>query len=597
MIEDVRWGVQLAGLAAVALGSALGCTADDEDFAPVTGSSTADDGDGGTGEDTGDGAGGPPPDLERFVPRLERVTQQAGLELPHFTMDPRECLLEDVWTPAPDDEPLVTSACAGQIFTGAAAVGDYDGDGFDDIFFSRLTQGGVLFRNQGDGTFSDRTGTVALDALVPSNGAAWVDVDGDTDLDLFVLAWNGSRHQLWINDGGVFTEEGIPRGVTLFEAGDVHLGASVAVGDYDLDGWPDLAVTEWSPDFLAPRSTRLLHNRGDSDPGRFEDETVAAGLDDMAQHPQGTFAFAPAFVDLDDDGWPDLAVASDFGSSTLHWNAGDGTFVRAADAGVGLDDFGMGSTFGDFDLDGHLDWYVTSIFDPLSTCTPDEDCGRNNGNRLYMNLGDQSFNERAAEYDVYDTSWGWGAVAADLNASGRRDLLATNGYLSPTIPFPMYESDRDVLWIDLGPDQSGAPPAFFEVADLAGLDADGQGRGVLVFDYDRDGDLDLLKARYGAGLGLWRNAGAPQQGHWLSVTVRRDGRLVYNARVSVEREGSPTLIGQTGVGAHFGAQTPPRLYFGLGDDASPVRVRVQIGDDPSVVVDDVDVDDRVTIDL
>lgn len=584
MIEDVRWGVQLAGLAAVALGSALGCAADDKDFAPVTGSSTADDDGPGDDEGHADGAGGPPPEAVALIPKLTRVTGQAGLSMPHFEFDPRSCRLEDQWITEAGTEPLIETACAAQLFAGGAAIGDYDGDGFDDIYFPRLGQGGLLLRNEGDGTFADRTSDAALDMLVPGNGAAWLDVDGDGDLDLFVLAWNRPRHQLWINDGGIFTEEAADRGVDLYAANDVHIAASVAVGDYDLDGWPDLVIAEWSPEFLSPRSTRVLHNRGNVAPGHFEDETLAAGLDDVGAHPLGTFAFAPALVDLDDDGWPDLAVASDFGSSTLHWNSGDGTFDRAQNAGIGLDDYGMGATFGDIDLDGRMDWFVTSIYDPLSTCTPDVDCVRNNGNRLYRNRGERTFEELAAELEVYDAGWGWGTVAADLNDDGRPELLATNGWLAPEIPFPAFENDPDRLWLDLAPHEPGSLPEYYDVAEAAGFDGTGQGRGLVAFDFDLDGDLDILQARYATGLQLWRNDGAEEQGHWLKVRVIRAGRRVYNAKVTVERDSGPPLTAQTGVGAHFGVHRTPEVHFGLGATAAPVSVRVEVGDaDPLVV--------------
>ena len=132
-------------------------------------------------------------------------------------------------------------------------------------------------------------------------------------------------------------------------------------------------MTEWRPSQLvgeARAGVRLLRNRGADAPGYFEDVTESAGvaMEQVVSQTQqdltvGTFAFGSTFVDLDGDGWPELAVASDFGTSRLFWNNGDGTFTDGTlDARVGTAQNAMGTTFGDYDADGDLDWFVTSVY-------------------------------------------------------------------------------------------------------------------------------------------------------------------------------------------------------------------------------------------
>jgi len=193
---------------------------------------------------------------------------------------------------------------------------------------------------------------------------------------------------------------------------------SVTMGDFDRDGWLDVHTTEWplAPLVDDPTVThgRLLRNRGAEAPGFFADVTEAAGLD-MAELPTltrsprvGTFSFGTAFADLDGDGWQDLAVSRDFGRSRLYWNNGDGTFTDGTvDGGLGTDENGMGSTLGDFDGDGDLDWFVSAIH--TVGCLSTNWVWRPSGNRLYRNDGDRVFTDVTDERGVWEGYWGWAA--------------------------------------------------------------------------------------------------------------------------------------------------------------------------------------------
>ena len=475
------------------------------------------------------------------------------------------------------------ASCEVPFMTGGAATADYDGDGWPDLLVTRLGAPDILYRNRGDGTFEDVTAGSGLDEFsFLSNGAAWADIDNDGDPDLYVTVAGGTRFYLFINDGaGHFTEEAVARGAAV-ETQQPHSGFSVAVGDYDRDGWLDLFTTEWAVKGNIPSHSRLLRNRGEAAPGFFDDVTIEAGvsLDAKGFFSQATRAFAPAFVDLDQDGWPDLAIAADFGTSKLFWNNGDGTFTDGtAAAGVGSDENGMGSTFGDYDADGDLDWFVTSIFDPEKTCLPAAvQCNwGNTGNRLYRNDGGRLFSDQTDAAGVRDGAWGWGTVFFDADNDGDLDLVMTNGMdmpdemLMPPELDAAWERDRMRFW------RNDGTGVMSEEGAEVGLDGDGNGKGLLAFDYDRDGDLDILVVNNPAGAVLYRNDRGNRRG-WLRVRLRgtlsnRDG---LGAKIRVQSTaGGRWQIRQVGVGSHYLGQSENTAHFGLGSLRVPVyRVEV-----------------------
>ena len=461
----------------------------------------------------------------------------------------------------PPDCVFVT-VCDLDRMSGGAAVADVDLDGDPDLFVTRLDAPDILFENQGDGTFVDATAAAGLGGFdLQSNGAAFGDVDNDGDPDLFVVVLAAPddpvnhRNFLFINDGtGRFDEEAVVRGADLSTALPRALW-SVNFGDYDRDGWLDVHLTEWSG---AGAHHRLLRNLGAGAPGHFEDTTEAAGLD-----PVGVRGFASTFVDLDGDGWQDLAIAADFGTSRLYWNDGDGTFSDGTlAAGVGTDENGMGSTFGDFDLDGDLDWFVTSIFDPDESCEIVNCNWGYTGNRLYRNDGGRVFSDATDDAGVREGFWGWGTAFLDFDNDGDEDLVMTNG-----VDFP--GTDIDAAWVD-DPmrfwvnDGSGR---MTEDSEALGVTDTGSGKGLLTFDYDRDGDLDLFVVNTGGAPRLYRNDLAPGN-DWLRLRVEgvasnRDG---LGVQVWVQANpGGPWQYREVGAATHFLGQSENVLHFGLGD--------------------------------
>ncbi len=523
------------------------------------------------------------------------VTREAGLIYRQYSLQPRGLCLLGVLHISPLvllDGGLKGSGpgdfCFPERMSGGAAAADYDNDGYVDLYVTRLDAPDILFRNRGDGRFEDVTAHVGLGEFdLQSNGAAWLDIDNDGDMDLYLTTIGERRFYLFVNDGtGRFTEEALVRGAAI--ASDYpHSGFSVAVGDYDLDGWLDLHVTEWGTASLIPSGSpaysRLLRNRGKTDPGHFEDVTAVAGvaLDDVrsqseesaaalgiGQASKGPFAFASAFTDLDLDGWPDLAIVSDYGHTRLFWNNGDGTFTDGTiSALVGSDKSGMGSAFGDFDSDGDLDWFVSSIFAADDRCASTLECDPRDatGNRLYLNEGDRLFSDATDSVGVRNGGWGWGAVFLDYDNDGDLDLMMVNG---------MHHSDDTAqsaldyarFWVN-----SGTGPLRESARDV-GLTHRDAGKGVLTFDYDRDGDLDLFIVNNGGAPRLYRNDGGNVSA-WIRVRLvgsETNSSGIGATVLLTPVLGGPTQMREVGVGGHFLGQSEVTAHFGLGADLAAV---------------------------
>ena len=503
------------------------------------------------------------------------ATESSGLMyVQHEAREPGNCLFDNMSRETEEEQRGML--CDAERMTGGAAAGDFDGDGAIDLIVTRLDGHDLLYRNRGDGRFDEVSAEVGLsDWNLASNGALWGDIDNDGDLDLFITTVGDTRHYLFINQGGEFTEEAMERG-TAVETGDRRIGFSAAFGDYDRDGYLDLHVTEWRPSQLvgeARAGVRLLRNRGADAPGYFEDVTESAGvaMEQVVSQTQqdltvGTFAFGSTFVDLDGDGWPELAVSSDFGTSRLFWNNGDGTFTDGTlDARVGTAQNAMGTTFGDYDADGDLDWFVTSVYSSSRGSPGGDEEGTKDGNRLFRNDGDRRFSDVTDLAGVRNGSWGWGAAFFDADNDGDLDLTMTNGMLM----MPGYGADAMRYWEN----QGGG--TFRSRSTEVGLDDIEDGKGLLVFDADGDGDLDVFVVNNASEPRFYLNQ-SRGAGSWLRVTLEGtiSNRQGLGARVSVNAVGLPEQIREMGVSSHFLGQSESALHFGLSDaDTADLIIR------------------------
>ena len=409
------------------------------------------------------------------------------------------------------------------------AAGDYDNDGWTDLYLTRFGRNRML-RNRGDGTFADVSAETGVDE--PSWGvpASFLDFDRDGWLDLFV-------------------------GNYLNYTLDTHTQC------YNRSGPPDYCPPEVSP----PAPSRLYRNRGD---GTFADVTAAAGL---------AREFGPALgaaaADYDDDGWIDLFVANDQQENQLWTNLGGGGFRNLALLrGVALGAAGdakadMGVDAGDFDNDGDEDLFITEL--------------AGQGSTLYVNGGDGLFEDLSAAYGIRAASLpytGFGAGWIDVDNDGWLDVVAVNGSvtqrleaLGPDNPFPL--DQRNQVFRNL------AGQRFEDVTDRAGAPfaRSAVSRGAAFGDVDNDGDTDVLVANAAGRVELLIN----QAGHrraWIGLRLVGGGdapRDQLGARVEVAGSDGVTRRRRARADGSYASAHDPRVLIGLGDEeAETLAVQV-----------------------
>ncbi|MGA7107299.1 MAG: CRTAC1 family protein [Terracidiphilus sp.] len=330
----------------------------------------------------------------------------------------------------------------------ACCVGDYNNDGWNDLFVSYYGQN-ALFRNNGNGTFKDVTKEAGLlqDRLRWNSGCAFLDYDKDGRLDLFV---------------GNYIDFDVKTAPAPEDANCTYKGIVVACGPPGLDGGKNL----------------LYHNKGD---GTFQDVSEKAGMWGTL----GTYALSCGVADLDETGWPNIYVANDSTSATYYVNQKDGTFKDGAiEAGVayspdGKPQAGMGVSIGDFNRDGLLDIVKTNFAGDTDS--------------LYMNLGDGSFDDRTyqAGLGINTRLLGWGVSFIDMDNDGWLDILIANGHVYPEVDGTEVDAsyaERKYLYRNLRNGQ-------FEDVSLtggSGITAEVKARGFAVGDFDNDGDMDAV---------------------------------------------------------------------------------------------------------
>ena len=476
------------------------------------------------------------------------------------------------------------------------AAADYDSDGDIDLYVvGGDLSANKLFRNDGSGTFTDVAAAAGLDLVHRGSGPAFADIDGDADLDLFVGAVEGDPVRLFENIDGVYVDVTAASGLVM----NAPHTFSATFGDYDQDGDLDLVLAHWGNPGRTDTET-LWRNNGD---GTFENVSVPSriaatlidrpGADDLqgrAMSLRTDNSFTPVFTDIDGDGDQDLLVASDFGTSQVFLNEANGRFDLATDRDVIKDQAGMGAAVGDYDNDGDMDWFVTSIYregesggDPVGF-----------GNRLYANDGGGVFSDVTDAAGVADGGWGWGACFADFDNDGSLDIVHVNGWRDIVFPgdrvdLPnVYEQDRIRLF------HSNGDGSFSEVAAATGLNDSGQGRGIACFDADRDGLLDIVVSNSGENhLVYYRNETATDN-HYLSVALESNGpnSQAVGARITVTADGQ-SQVREIRLGNNFASHNPAEAHFGLGP-ADTVDVDVRWPDGSRFSVSGVAADQRLT---
>lgn len=461
--------------------------------------------------------------------------------------------------------------------SGGIAAGDFDKDGLVDLYaLGGDNQRNLLLKNNGDGTFSDIASSAGVDLLAKSSGPSFGDFNGDGDLDLFVGSVGGSEATLFANNGdGTFTDTTVSAGLTL--PGN---NFASSWGDYDNDQDLDLVITHQASE-ENDHYAFLWRNDGDA---TFTDVSIDAGLPRLNQR---DLSFTPTFADINNDGFQDLLMIIDSNETRVYLNNQNGGFDDQTDPTVITDLAGMGSAVVDYDHDGDLDWFVTSIsyrdgVTSFGSLTP--------GNRFYENMGDGVFEDKTDETGTRHGFWGWGACFTDVNNDMHPDIFHVNGMLqldNPTIDI-MFESDPSRLFIANG------DKTFTEKAVEMGIEDNGMGRGIVCFDYDRDGDQDLYINNYNQAPKLYCNTGNQNNFINIQLSENTNNSQALGARIYVTANGIEQMR-ELRSGNNFVSQNPVEAHFGLGDAVTIQSVKIRWPDGEETEIDDLTINKFVSI--
>ena len=501
------------------------------------------------------------------------ITAEAGITFKHVASPEKKYIVESM--------------------SGGVALFDYDNDGLLDIFFvnsltvdlvkSKGKTKSELYHNDGNGKFTEVGEKAGLSDVGWGMGVAVGDYNNDGFEDIYVTCL-GPDHLFKNNGNGTFTDVTVKAGVS-----DPRWSTGATFFDYDHDGNLDLFVSNYVdfdinhlPEFgssqtctyksipvqCGPRGLKgagdsLFHNNGD---GTFTEVSKQAGVSD----PEGFYGMGVMTSDFDGDGWVDLFVANDSTPNFYYHNNHDGTFKEMGfTSGTAVNENGseqgsMGVTAGDYDHDGRIDLFITNFADEYNT--------------LYHNDGANSFTDvsYAAKVAAPSLPWvGWGTKFFDYDNDGWVDIFVANGHVYPQLP--NYRQPRLLH-------HNNRDGTFTEVSAQFGkiLTDPHASRGVAFGDIDNDGDVDLVIADLDGPPQLLRNDGGNANNSILIKTVgvksNRDG---IGARVKVVA-GDLTQVDEVRSGDSYLSQSDPRLHFGLEKQPKVDLIEVRW---PSGVVD------------
>jgi hypothetical protein len=495
------------------------------------------------------------------VPQLEDVTAASGITFNHTSDPSKRYIVESM--------------------SGGVVLIDYDRDGWPDVFFTNAptvdmaVKGekslGVLYRNNHDGTFRDVTAKSGLATPCFGMGGAVGDYNNDGWPDIYETCLGGNV--LYRNNGdGTFTDVTAKAGVA-----DGRWSTGASFGDYDGDGYVDLMVVNYVdfhlndlPGFgsapfckyrgidvqCGPRGLRgagdsLFHNNGD---GTFTDVSKAAGVND----PTGYYGLGAVWTDFNNTGRPDLYIANDSTPKYLYKNLGNGKFQDVGlESGTAVSDDGseqasMGIALGDYNHTGRASISVTNFSDE--------------NDLLYRNDGDWNFKEDsyASGIALPSLPWvKWGTAFIDVDNDGWLDLIAVSGHVYPQVDsLPSGGGYREPKILNLN-QRNGT---FCDASDEAGpaLKARRVSRGLAIGDLFNDGNMDIVVGDIDGTPMLLRNRGITGR-HWISFELAgvKSNRLALNARISIVARGM-TQTDEIHSGGSYLSQNDLRVHFGLG---------------------------------
>lgn len=437
---------------------------------------------------------------------------------------------------------------------GGVVAADFNNDGFIDLYFVS-GETGHLFMSDGNLQFTEKTEESGILPYKNGTGVLAADFNNDGNIDLLLYGYK-TAVALYENLGdGRFKDATKDVGLER----EIFIAFGAAFGDYDKDGWLDLYIANFvdlpktvkGEDSFDSKNlpNRLFKNNG----GTFEDVTKKAGIANT--YP----SLAASFIDYNNDGWSDMLIANDFRPNELYRNNGNGTFTNISEIlmhNTTNDNNGMGIAVGDYNNDGWLDAYTTSIYEDRI-----EDPG---GNLLFMNQEGKKLINTAKEAKVDKGGWGWGTVPIDFNNDGLVDIAEVSGFDSVEYDVSILAigtkgivASRAYLFENLGNN------AFREKACELGFLSKRSGRGLVAADLDNDGYLDLVINELRRFPKIYRNKGGDN--NWLTIKLigtasNKDG---IGAKVSVS-DGKNTYYKELYTSGTYLSSSDLRLFFGLG---------------------------------
>jgi len=510
--------------------------------------------------------------IGRPVPQLEDITAKTGINFKHTADPAKKYIVESM--------------------SGGVIVFDYDRDGWPDIYFTNAPtvemaikgekSRGALYHNNHDGTFTDVTVKSGLTSPCFAMGGAVGDYDNDGWPDLYVTCLGGNV--LYHNNGdGTFTDVTAKAGVA-----DGRWSTGASFGDYDGDGFVDLMVTNYvdfhlndlpgfgsSPNCkyrgidvqCGPRGLKgagdsLFHNNGD---GTFTDVSKSAGVSD----PSGYYGMSVIWADFNNTGRPDIYVANDSTPKFLYKNLGNGQFKDVGlESGTAVSEDGseqasMGIAVGDYLHTGRPDLYVTNFSDE--------------NNLLYRNDGNWNFTDVSYSSGLALPSlpWvKWGTAFIDIDNDGWLDVITVSGHVYPQVDtLPSGGGYRQPKLLQLNQKDG----TFCDASDEAGpaLKEKHVSRGLAIVDLFNTGNVDVVVGDLDGAPMILKNHGVPGR-HWVSFELAgtKSNRLALNARIKIVA-GGMTQTDEIHSGGSYLSQNDLRVHFGLGETKTIDSVEIR----------------------
>ncbi|MEO8193701.1 MAG: VCBS repeat-containing protein [Gemmatimonadales bacterium] len=499
---------------------------------------------------------------------------------------------------------------------GGVAAGDIDGDGLPDLYFTSNLDSDRLYLNKGDYQFEDITERAGVTGPPGwTSGVTMADVNGDGRLDIYVSAVSylgmKGRNILYINNGDrTFADK-------TAEYGLEHVGYSTQVAFFDYDGDGDLDMYLLNHSTHTERGVSTSPQRevrhpaaGDrlfrNDRGHFVDVSQKAGIFGGVEG----YGLGVVVSDLNLDGCPDLFITNDFQENDfLYFNNCNGTFTESIGRATGhTSRFSMGVDAADFNNDGRPDIFVVDMLpereeilktsanaEPFNVSRMKEKAGYHAQyarNTLQLNRGHERFSDIGYLAGVYATDWSWATLFADLDNDGRKDLFITNGmYRRPNdLDYINFVSNdavqaslaagitaKDLPLLAKMPQiplanfayRNNGDLTFTNMAEAWGLAQPGFSNGAVYVDLNNTGALDLVVNNVNAPASIYRNRGAAiEKNHYLTVLLRGSGANTsgIGTKVILRHRGTTQLLEQMPTRG-FQSSVDPRLHFGLGKSA------------------------------